>query len=42
MVEDYSDIVSLGTGVLAGWWHHLGDKLGAGHHTSSLIEEIDE
>jgi hypothetical protein len=37
MDQDYSDIVSLGAGVLARWWQDVGDQLGAGHRTSSLI-----
>jgi hypothetical protein len=42
MVQDHSDIMSLGAGVLAGCWQDMGDELGAGHHTSTLIEEINE
>jgi hypothetical protein len=41
-VQDHSDIVSLGAGILARRWQDVGDQLGAGHHTSTLIEEIDE
>jgi hypothetical protein len=37
MDQDYSDIVSLGAGVLARWWQDVGDQLGTGHRTSSLI-----
>ena len=41
LVRHHSDIGSLGAGILAGRWQDVGDQLGAGHHTSSLIEGID-
>jgi hypothetical protein len=40
LVQHHSDIGPLGAGGLARRGQDLGDKLGAGHHTSSLIEGV--
>ncbi len=42
LVQHLSDIVPLGASGFARRGKDLGDKLGAGHHTSSLIEGIDK
>src|SRR5579872_4881444 len=36
MVQDHTYIMSLGAGVLAGWWKNLGNELGTGPQTGSV------
>src|SRR5216684_2557440 len=37
MVQDHSRIMSLGAGVLAGWWQNVGDQLDTGPQTSAIV-----